>query len=312
LAYEYRELPEFSWSPSRQRLLDDCPRSYFYRYYLSWNGWLDDGPADSREAYRLGKLTGFDALFGLEIDKRARELERCAREGLAPPAPDEMERRTREALNDAWRSSKRQRQQFDARPKQVTMLRALYLGRDTTAEVERVEQRLRPALENLASREHWQRLAECGADGRIELPEFASFEVDGTKVFALPDLAYVHHGTLHVIDWKSGRRSDGYETQVLLSSFWALSTPAAREAEATTGHLEYLSEGADVIVDIPEDVNGRVTAIVQAGVQKMRGLLRDVASNAPLDRESFVPHESGLCRTCNFLPLCERHRQAEF
>ena len=135
MAYEYRELPEFSWSPSRQRLLDDCPRAYFYRYYLSWNGWLDDPPADSREAYRLDKLTGFDALFGLEIDKRARELERCARQGLAPPALDEMERRTRKALNDAWRSSKRQRQQFDARPKQVTMLRALYLGQDAAGEV---------------------------------------------------------------------------------------------------------------------------------------------------------------------------------
>ncbi len=311
MAYEYRELPEFSWSPSRQRLLDDCPRAYFYRYYLSWNGWLDDPPADAREAYRLGKLTGLDALFGLEIDKRALELERCARQGLAPPPLDEMEHRTRETLNDAWRSSKRQRQQFDARPKQVTMLRALYLGQDTAGEVQRVEQRLRPALENLASREHWLRLAECGADGKVELPEFASFSVDGTKVFALPDLAYVHRGTLHVIDWKSGRRSEAHQTQVLLSSFWALATPAGREATATTGHLEYLAEGAEVIVDIPADLAERVSTIVQAGVQEMRALLRDPASNAPLDRESFVPRESGLCRTCNFLPLCGRHRQAE-
>jgi hypothetical protein len=311
LAYEHRELPEFSWSPSRQRLLDDWPRAYFYRYYLSWNGWLDDPPADAREAYRLGKLTGFDALFGLEIDKRALELEQCARQGLAPPTLEEMERRTREALNDAWRSSKRQRQQFDVRPKQVTMLRALYLGQDAAGEVERVEQRLRLALDNLASREHWLRIAECGADGKVELPEFASFSVDGIKVFALPDLAYVHRGTLHVIDWKSGRRSEGHQTQVLLSSFWALSTPAGREATAAAGHLEYLAEGAEVIVDIPADLAESISTIVRAGVQEMRALLRDPGSNAPLDRESFVPRESGLCRTCNFLPLCKRHRQAE-
>jgi PD-(D/E)XK nuclease superfamily len=222
-----------------------------------------------------------------------------------------MERRTREALNDAWRSSKRQRQQFDVRPKQVTMLRALYLGQDTAGEVERVGQRLRPVLENLASREHWRRLAECGADGKVELTEFASFPVEGTKVFALPDLAYVHRGTLHVVDWKSGRRSEGHQTQVLLSSFWALSTPAGREAPATTGHLEYLAEGVDVTVDIAEDLAERVSAIVQAGVRGMRELLRDPASNAPLGRESFAPRESGLCRTCNFLPLCERHRRAE-
>jgi hypothetical protein len=310
VAYEYREFPEFSWSPSRQRQLDDCPRAYFYRYYLSWNGWLDDAPADSREAYRLGKLTGFDALLGLEIDRRAADLERAARTGATPPTIDEMERRTRAALNDAWRSSKRDRQRFDARPKQVTMLRAIYHGQDAQDEIERVEGRLRPSLENLASREHWPRIRECGAEGHVEIPEFGSMTVDGIKVFALPDLAYVYRATLHVIDWKSGRRGDGHQNQVLLSSFWALATPAGCDATAVEGHLEYLAIGEDEAVVIPADHAERVSVIVADGVARMRELLRDPETNAPLEMVSFARRESGLCRTCNFLPLCERHREA--
>lgn len=309
MAYEYRESPEFSWSPSRQRQLDDCPRAYFYRYYLSWNGWLSEAPADSREAYRLNKLTGFDALLGLEIDKRAGELEQSARQGRTPPTVEEMERRTRAALNDAWRSSKRERQRFEASPKQVTMLRAVYRGQDAKEEIDRVEQRLRVSLETLASREHWRRIGECGPEGRVEIPDFGSFSLDGIKVFALPDLAYLHHGTLHVVDWKSGRRGDGHQTQVLLSSFWALSTPVGRGASTVKGHLEYLAVGEEEAVEIPDDHAERVSAIVQAGVVRMRELLIDAESNAPREMVSFERRESGLCRSCNFAPMCDRHRQ---
>ena len=43
MTFEVRPYPD-SWSISRQRKLDQCPRAYFYTYYLDWNGWLDDAP----------------------------------------------------------------------------------------------------------------------------------------------------------------------------------------------------------------------------------------------------------------------------
>ena len=85
MTFEIRPYPEFSWSISRQRKLDQCPRGYFYTYYLGWNGWLDDAPTETRVAYRLGKLTSLDALLGQQIDVRARELEAAARAGAVLP-----------------------------------------------------------------------------------------------------------------------------------------------------------------------------------------------------------------------------------
>ena len=64
MRFEVKPYPELSWSISRQRKLDRCPRAFYCSYYLAWNGWLDDAPAESRMAYRLNKLTSLDALLG--------------------------------------------------------------------------------------------------------------------------------------------------------------------------------------------------------------------------------------------------------
>ena len=69
MRFEVKPYPELSWSISRQRKLDRCPRAFYCSYYLAWNGWLDDAPAESRMAYRLNKLTSLDALLGQQIDE---------------------------------------------------------------------------------------------------------------------------------------------------------------------------------------------------------------------------------------------------
>lgn len=56
MAFEIRPYPEFSWSISRARLLRQCPRAYFYHYYLKHNGWLRDAPEQARLAYRLSLI----------------------------------------------------------------------------------------------------------------------------------------------------------------------------------------------------------------------------------------------------------------
>ena len=119
MTFEIKPHPEFAWSISRQRKLDQCPRGYFFTYYAGWNGWLDEAPEEARTAYRLGKLTSLDALLGQQIDERARELEAAARAGRELPFADELEIRTREALRELWTRSKNGRAAFERRPKSV-------------------------------------------------------------------------------------------------------------------------------------------------------------------------------------------------
>ncbi|MEI6452071.1 MAG: PD-(D/E)XK nuclease family protein [Actinomycetes bacterium] len=304
-AFEIRPYPDFSWSMSRQRKLERCPRAYFYGYYLSHNGWLDDAPPESRMAYRLNKLTSLDALLGQQMDERARELEAAARSGKPLPTAAVLEQRTRAALRQAWRTSKSGRAAFEHKPGKVVMLRALYLEQNTQPEVDRLNEKAGPCMAGLLATSHWERLCACGDAGRIEIPAFASFQHDGLKVFAAPDMAYVHEGTLHVIDWKSGREDDTNPMQVLLQVWWARATHPALEGLALRGHIEYVAAGRTEPVDPAPDFKAEAARTVREGVARMRALTRDPRRNIPLEMEAFEKRASGLCRTCDFAPICE-------
>jgi len=310
MTFEIKPYPEFAWSISRQRKLAQCPRAYFYTYYLGWNGWLDDVPAETRMSYRLGKLTSLDALLGQQIDVRARELEAAARTGAAVPEADELETRTREALRQLWTRAKNARAAFEARPNRVTMLRSLYMDQDTQPETDRLNQKAAPSMQGLLATSHWERLRGCGDAGHVEVPDFASFQHDGIKVFAAPDLAYVHEGILHVIDWKTGRADDTQPMPVLLQMWWALEAyPELAQAAADgsleiRGYLEFVAAGSTQPVEAVAGFREQAAETVRASVAQMRGLLADPERNIPLEMAAFERREGGLCRSCNFLPVC--------
>ena len=308
MAFEISPYPEFSWSISRQRLFEQCPRAYYYRYYMSWNGWLWEAPGESRLAYRLSKLTSLDALLGQEMDVRAREIEAAARAGQDLPSQDDLEARTRAALNRAWVSS-RERSGFERSPNKVTMLRSVYLGEDTEAEVARVREKISPCTHNLLAVPHWERIASCGKEGCVPIPDFAQFLLGEVKVFAAADLAFVRDGALHVIDWESGREEGDNQVQVLLSAYCLRENDLSLADLAIEGHVHYLATGEALKVTVPDDLAEVVRSVVGEGVALMRGYLLHPEHNVPLGRQDFERRQSGLCRSCNFAPLCEQANQ---
>jgi hypothetical protein len=303
-AFVIEPYPQFSWSMTRQRLLENCPRSYYYRYYLSHNGWLDDAPERSRLAYRLGKLTSLDAIFGQEMDERAREIERRVRAGLTPPSAAELEENTRTALRAAWRSSRDGRAAFERSPKRTTMLRSFYIddAPPDQREIDRLNDKIPTCTANLLAVADWEVVAECGSDGCVLIPDFAHFFLGGVKVFAAPDLVYVAEERLHVIDWKSGKRGGDDDLQVLISAYCLSLEHPGLELRPV---LHYLLTGENSRPDIPDDPDEFVADLVGPGLRAMRDLLVDPAENAPLPESEFTRRESGLCAYCNFTGLCE-------
>ncbi|MBE0527610.1 MAG: PD-(D/E)XK nuclease family protein, partial [Thermoleophilia bacterium] len=226
------------------------------------------------------------------------------------PEADELETRTREALRHLWTRSKNGRAAFEARPNKVTMLRSLYMDQDTQPETDRLNLKAGPSMQGLLATSHWGRLRGAGDAGHVEVPDFASFRHDGVKVFAAPDLAYVHEDVLHVIDWKTGREDDSNPMQVLLQMWWALETyPELARAAADggleiRGYLEYVAAGQTQPVEAVAGFREQAAETVRAGVAQMRALLADPERNIPLEMAAFERHEGGLCRMCNFLPIC--------
>ena len=55
---------ELTWSFSRDRLFNECPRAYFYHYYASWGGWEAGANEFCRKAYILKNVRSIDAWIG--------------------------------------------------------------------------------------------------------------------------------------------------------------------------------------------------------------------------------------------------------
>lgn len=322
MAFRIDPYPGFSWSITRQRMLDTCPRQYYYRYYLSHNGWLDDIPERSRLAYRLSKLSSLDAVLGQQMDERAREIEAHVRAGEPPPSAVELEERTRLVLRAAWKSSRGGRAAFERSPKRTVMLRSFYLEGEppNQQEIDRVNDKIVACTANLLAVPDWHTISACAQEGCVLIPDFAGFLLDEVTIFAAADLAYMADGVLHVIDWKSGRPGDTDSSQVLLSAYCVgLDAPVGPDAPAGRDEaqgegaqprlrpvLHYLFSGGCLEPQVPADLARFARDTVSPGIKAMRELLRDPWENAPLPEVEFARRESGLCsRHCNFSPLCE-------
>jgi len=55
---------------------------------------------------------------------------------------------------------------------------------------------------------------------------------------------------------------------------------------------------------VPTNLEQYVADTVASGIAAMRKFMRDLVENAPLEITEFPRRESGLCRSCNFIPLC--------
>jgi hypothetical protein len=306
--FEIRPYPDFSWSISRQRLLDQCPRAYYYQYYLGHNGWLREAPALAKQAYHLKQLTSIDILLGQEMDRRAREIEAAVRAGDPMPTAGELEERTRQTLRDAYVSSKSRRDEFEARPNRTVMLRSFYIDGEgpPEREVQRVQERLPICIRHLLDSEEWQRVRTCGQDGCVQLDEFMTFSFAGVTVYAMADYAYVHEDRLRVVDWKTGDYDPGHDVQPLLSAYCLRQCRPKLRPYPVEPVLSYLTIGKRRTVPLPTDLEQYVADTVTPGIASMRRYVLDPAENAPLDVSEFPRQESGLCRSCNYTPLCGR------
>jgi len=47
---------EFSWSISRDRVFQTCPRQYYFNYYGYWGGWEINAPQRVKQIYVLKQL----------------------------------------------------------------------------------------------------------------------------------------------------------------------------------------------------------------------------------------------------------------
>jgi hypothetical protein len=291
----------FSWSISRHRTFEDCPRKYWFHYYGSWGGWEADAPAEARELYRLKNLTSLHLLAG---DTVHRLIERVLQEWARGVEPEvepsvewcrkQMQRGWHESRTEAWLEN----------PKRFTRLSEHHYGPPPGREgLQRIGHKVGTSVRNFFSSQSWSLIRETDPTGWLPVETLDSFGFEDTKVFAVPDFACRHADALLLFDWKTGRRDSRNHDQVVLYALFAAAKWGA-DPERVQGAPVYLLDGGDFEPEaVTAEDRERVGALMRASILAMRSRLADAESNAAR-KDDFEATPGHVCRWCNFRGVC--------
>jgi CRISPR/Cas system-associated exonuclease Cas4 (RecB family) len=135
------------------------------------------------------------------------------------------------------------------------------------------------------------------------------FELDGVKMFAIPDFAFRDEaGRITVIDWKTGAPHPGHTEQVVGYALY-LAHRHRTEPHEVHCRLVFLNAGQEVEVPVDGAAVQRFGRHFRESVQRMRELLVNAAANTPLDAAQFpMTEDLGQCARCAFRRACGREQ----
>jgi hypothetical protein len=241
---------ELSWSASRAKEWERCRRENWYARYGSWGWWTEQPRGEKYEIMVHKCLTSLPAFTGNCMHQAIECWFQLKRDGTTMSAKELYDHAV-EIFREGWRESAGEG--WKARPNKSTHLLEHHC--DTPIPKERTEASrsllercskyfvespdLAPVRE--AHPDHWQSLETM--DTYLYL---------GTKIYAIPDFAYVDGDTVHIWDWKTGKPRDADLFQLHTYALYACEKWST-DPEQIVLNAAYIDEGH--VLTIPVDLN---------------------------------------------------------
>lgn len=301
---QHRVAHGLSWSVSRARRLQDCPRKYYLYHHGAQGGGAADAPAEARELFILRSLKNRFMWVG-EVVHELIELalthwsrgSGVSLEGLIDRGTRRMRAQYAESLQKLYRE----------RPRRACGLfeheYALGLGREEwRRQRDRMELCLRnfyqlPLLEEIQDLPRWRWLA---------LESGGSFELDGAQVTVKPDFAFRDAaGRVVLVDWKTGKaRPEDEHLQLSIYGIYAKRSWGSGGAplQARAVHLEdasvteYCLDNADLQA---------AEEMIRESLAEMRRL-GEGGTGAPELSAFPKTDDTSRCTYCAFRRVCGR------
>jgi hypothetical protein len=303
LGHKFENL--FSWSKSRHEKFVSCERAYFFHYYLSWGGWEREAPERVRQVYALKKRTNRYAWAGNAVHEAIRESLLKWQSGQ-PVEAEALIERTRNRMRREFAASLRK-----APSSNFWGLVEHENALEVSAEAWQSNWRTVETALRYFMASAWPRRFQALEAGRILEADSKDFEssffiLEGIRLFAMPDVAFVGEGgEVHIIDWKTGKPNEGNVEQVVGYALFV----EARHGFPALGakvHLVYLSEGLEEAFVIDEEAVEKFRVFFKASIAAMQAKLLEVASNTAKEEVCFPKtEEAGRCLLCPFLKACK-------
>lgn len=311
---------ELSWSTSRARNFAECRRRYYFDYYLSWRGWGHDADPERRRAYLLKKMTRMPMLAGDIVHRAIAEFYARRDQGLGWTAEEatawsvqELRRGYKESRDGGWK----------ARPaRSVRLAEHHYEEPDVDESGERARdygtryvERIEASLTTFFSSAQLAEAREAEPRDWLACEDMTTFELFDTKVFAVPDFAFVgragdgaDEGLVHIVDWKTGRPRDADRFQLEVYAFYARERWGT-DPRRTVASDVYLLDDEVRRVAVDDEILDGALARIESSIGEMRAVHFD-ADRSKGDAEQFprVPEADAarICSRCNYRELCDR------
>lgn len=302
---------EPAWSPTRETILQACPRRYFYHYYQASGGWSARADGATKHAYRLRQLTTFDLVLGTAVHGCANLLVRAITTGRARPSFPDLRDRVRAALNQVWKTSQ-DRAAFVRDPGGHAMLLPVYYNREISPEmIERIRIKLEACVRNLVEWPLW-RLVELPSTSVHVGTDPVRLQVGGTPMWAAPDLIIrpEDHSPI-LVEWKTGR-IDEDKTMAQVTAYGLFLRDGLGIHPGPDGYeaaVVDLLRGQTHTLTIQDADLQSAEERIRAGHEAMREFLVPGTSLPRAMREFPLAVRRADCPRCNFWEICEVRRR---
>ena len=303
---------EFTWSWSRHRCFERCPREYWLHYYGSWGGWAANSDPAVREAYIQKKLCSRSAWIGILVHEAVEWVLKQQLAGYGPSPVTVVERFSRKAVQQI-EDSKRGMYRF--RPSKIVGFVEHYYdheGQEESWDVTLTE--LRRQLVDLPNNRILKRTVDV--IGRVrEVEELKQVSIEGVDVWVSIDaLVGDGRGGLSIIDWKTGKHhSDekvsaqlGVYALYVLKSYYTAEQRAAALDKIRLVFANLRSGEHKVWRVMPDDLT-QTRRLIRSSSEAMRGKLVSVEKNtARMEDFPMLPAGDKQCTRCRFKQSCAR------
>jgi CRISPR/Cas system-associated exonuclease Cas4 (RecB family) len=141
----------------------------------------------------------------------------------------------------------------------------------------------------------------------LEVENFSSFNLDGTKIWAVLDCSFRNNdGGITIIDWKTGRSmSDDVSMQLSCYAMYAMEKWGVNPENVKLIEYNLLAnQGVEFNVSGAEIENTKT--YIAGSIADMQSLLIDVDGNVPKKEAAFQKVEDDrIRRSCNFRKVCD-------
>ena len=297
---------EFSWSISRDRVFQTCPRQYYFNYYGYWGGWKYNVPQRTRQICILKQLKNRYMWAGAKVhDCIERTLTNLQR-GISVLDVDQIVGITLNQMREEFRSSRGKR--YLTHPKTCALFEHEYDASIADADWKKTADNVEQCLRNFYDSDTFDMLKKLPHQMWLEVEDFSSFNLNNTKIWAVLDCSFrTEDGGITIIDWKTGRTmSQDVSMQLACYAMYAMEKWGVDPESVKLIEYNLLAnQGVEFTVGASEIENTKT--YIAGSIADMQSLLVDVGNNVPKEEGAFQKVEDERIRAnCNFMKVCDR------